>query len=265
MNPDHKYAEPLKLDKFGGHEDQKTHIYEFIKLYEVISKGFTTEHKAHFLYNNYLVDDVKTTVRHKRDDYEKMKKILVLRYGDVNRLLSNKKNLIKGFHAIRSEKLRFIRGFGEVLDQIQSLVELNVKDYPAMKNEIFSHTNVMELSSLLPEYIFVKFTEDYVKVREEYGGEHIPGNQSFSMLLSLLKQEQSKLEFSMENYPEKHEVKDETRFTSQKAQDKRDKKTVLKISDKIPIKDRLHKSTCFVHSEIKKKVAECRTGKVWCS
>ena len=54
LKPDHKYAEPLKLDKFVGYSDQKTNIYEFFKLYEIVSRGFKLDDKAHFLYSNYL-------------------------------------------------------------------------------------------------------------------------------------------------------------------------------------------------------------------
>ena len=63
LKPDDKYAEPLKLEKFADHKDPKSNIYEFLKLYDIISRGFTTEAKAHYLYANYLHDNVKTEVR----------------------------------------------------------------------------------------------------------------------------------------------------------------------------------------------------------
>ena len=83
LTPDHKYAKPLELEKFKGHKDATTNVYEFFRLYEIISRSFTTEHKAHFLYSNYLDEEVKSTVMHLREDYQLMKKSLILKYGDI--------------------------------------------------------------------------------------------------------------------------------------------------------------------------------------
>ena len=134
-----------------------------------------------------------------------MKKLLVIKFGDVNRLLSNKKNMVRDLPPItarskRADKLNYIKGFCEILDQIQSLVDLNNKDYPAMSNEIFSHTNVMSLSTLLPDYLYHKFSDKYVKACGDYEAEHIPGEESFLLLVRMMKKEQSSLEFSIENY-----------------------------------------------------------------
>ena len=205
LNADLKLAEPLKLDKFAGHSDYRTNVYEFLKLYEMISQGFTKEQKAHFLYNNYLEDDIKVNVRHIRDDYHKMKKLLVIKFGDVNKLLSHKKNILRELPSVsvgspKAEKLRYIKGFCEILDQIQSLVDLNDKDYPSMSNEIFSHSNVMSLSTLLPEFLYYKFSDKYVIACGTYEAEHIPGKESFLLLVHMMKKEQSSLEFSIEYY-----------------------------------------------------------------
>ena len=69
-----------------------------------------------------------------------------------------------------------------------------------MSNEIFSHSNVMSLSTLLPDYLYYKFSDKYVKACGDYEAEHIPGEESFLLLVHMMKKEQSSLEFSIENY-----------------------------------------------------------------
>jgi hypothetical protein len=200
-----------------------------------------------------------------------MKKLLVVKYGDINRLLSNKKNHIKEFNHInvrstRLQKVSYIKKFCEVLEQIQTLVDLNVDTYPAMATEIFSHSNVMELSALLPEFLYNKFTERYVQTRKKNDGEHVPGSESFLLLLNLLKDLQCSLEFAMENYNVKQdagEKKDEQRKfnTLNKEKKEKSKSSVLFTNKSKFGDDRLFKCTCFVHTDIIKKVNDCPTGK----
>ncbi len=64
------------------------------------------------------------------------------KFGNVNRILSNKKNKIKSLPNIfcrssKQQKLEYIRGFTEVLDQIPTLVDLNVMNFPSKEAEIF--------------------------------------------------------------------------------------------------------------------------------
>ena len=269
LKPENKHAEPLKLEKFAGHKDQRTNVYEFLKLYEVISRGFTQEHKGHYLYNNYLDDDVKSTVRHVRDDYTMMKKLLVVKFGDVNRLLSNKKNVIKSlpsvnFRSSEQQKVNYIKRFCEVMDQIQTLVDLNKSDFPAMSREIFSHTNVMDLSTLLPKFLYSKFTDAYVKKRNENDGEHVPGAESFNLLLNLLKENQCSLEFAIENYSLRHESmekREEGKKFNLVSGACESKKSAARVLTSQPYHNKLIKAFCFVHEDFKRSIADCPMGK----
>lgn len=83
----------------------------------------------------------------------------------------------------------YIKQFHKVLKQIQTLVYLNMKDYPAMEAEIFSHSNwsVIGLSMLLQKFLYDKCTEEYVEKREENSGYKVPGIELFGLLLAVLR------------------------------------------------------------------------------
>ena len=252
LTPDHKYAKPLELEKFKGHKDAKTNVYEFFRLYEIISRSFTTEHKAHFLYSNYLDEEVKSTVMHLREDYQLMKKSLILKYGDINRLLTNKKNTIKALPAIQirssdQQKATFIKKFSEVLEQIQSLVDLNKKNFPAMETEIYSHTNVMSLSALLPIFLYTKFSDRYVRRQQSIDGEQVSGKEAFQLLLKVLKDEHRSVEFKIENYhQEVPEKKEEMKRINAISNDSRQRTGSGDKGRKH--EDMLYKAPCFVHA-----------------
>ena len=183
LTSERKYAEPLKLSKFKGSVDS-TNIYEFLKLFEIIARGFTQEDRAHYLYSNYLDEDPRRVVKHVRDDFPEMKRRLIEKFGDVNRLLSVKKNQIRSlqniqFKSTKSQKLEYLRGFTEVMDQIQTLVLVNRVDYPSMEVEIYSHSNVMDLSALLPWFLYDKFSDAYVNEKKCIESENITGKISF--------------------------------------------------------------------------------------
>ena len=281
VKADKKYAQPLKLEKFAGHKSVKTNIYEFLKLYEVVSRGFTKEEQAQYLYTNYLDDDILPVVSHVNGDYTSMKQILIDKYGDVNRLLSRKKTQIKSFkHVdIRSSdhaKSEYIKQYCEVLDKIQTLVDLNKKDYPNMGKEIFSHTNVMDISSLLPKFLYSKFSDLYVEERKARS--RVSGQKAFRILLDMMKDQLNSLEFTIENRPqiqekvesqEKNKVKmmdpdtpAEKPVNDSNRKKRRPKNTVLAVkTDKKEDDGKIFKAYCFVHPEIKKSIQECPTGK----
>ncbi len=263
---DRKYSEPLKLTKFQGHDD-KCHIYEFFRGFEVISRGLTQEEKGLYLFNNYLGDDPKRVVKHIRDNFSDMKRKLIDKFGNVNRLLSNKKNQIKSlpnifYRSTKQQKLDYIRGFTEVLDQIQSLVDLNVIDYPDMEVEIFSHSNVMELSALLPGFLYEKFSNAYVEERKLKNTENILGKKSFQLLRDMLIHEMESVEFAMENYVDNLEKKT-VKGTDSKKDDKKgkDHNQVFHMKADRNRDDKFIKSVCFVHKDRMKKLSDCKTGK----
>lgn len=284
MTSDRKYSEPLKLAKFTGYKDVKSNVYEFFKMFTIISRGFTTEEKSHYLFSNYLDDEVKRAVRHINDDFAKMKICLVTKYGDVNRLLAIKKSQVRSlpninFKSSPQQKLEFIRGYVEVLEQVQSLVDLNVEDYPSMENEIFSHSNVMDLSALLPRFLQEEFAEKYVQDRDTNGLETVSGKRAFQLLLNIMKISLSSLEFSIENYQERKDPFHNKKDTDRKEKEKNEatnsvmivandqpKEQAVKSTKSIMMtkplkKEKFIKTVCFVHEDMKKKVSECETGK----
>ena len=267
LESERRHAKPLELEKFCGHTDTKTNVYEFFKLYNIVSRGFTKEDKAYYLYANYLSEDMKKEVRHIRNDFFQMKELLIRRHGNINILLMHKRNQIKKLKSIhfksnRSEKIKFVKSFCEIVDQIGSMVELNVKDYPNMQAEVFSYNNVIEIAKLLPEFIFSGFSREYVRESSKRSEECLSGEESFNVLMKHLKQTLKDLEFTQELYLDESVDKDVKPKSKQKPIYSFESGN--QISDESTGKlntDKYYGAPCIAHKKTKKRVRDCLSGK----
>ena len=263
LESERKYAKPLDLDRFEGYADTRTNVYEFIKLYEIVSRGFNIQDKSHFLYSNYLSDSLKSEVRHIRGDYIKMKTHLIQRHGNVNHLLSMKRNQIKNlkqvnFKSTKPEKITYIKSVCEVLDQISSLVEVNKKDYPLMHGEVYSYNNVMELAKLLPEFLFRGYSNEYVSEATSKNEECLSGQKSFELLVQYLKKILKDFEFQQENYIERDNK--EQKFVKNASKNKQN--IILSMKSDNPLDtSKYYGAPCISHQDTKRKVKECLSGK----
>ena len=263
LESERKYAKPIDLDRFEGCTDLQTNCYEFLKLYEIVSRGFNIQDKAHYLYSNYLSESLKCEVRHIRSDYLKMKTHLIQRHGNVNHLLSMKRNQVKNFKQVnfkssKVEKIVYIKSVCEVLDQISSLVEVNKKDYPLMHSEVYSYNNVMEIAKLLPEFYFRGYSNEYVTEATLKNEECLSGQRSFELLVHYLKKLLKDLEFQQENYTER-ETK-EHKIVKNPSKTKQN--MILSVKSEIPLDtSKYYGAPCISHEKTKIKVKECLSGK----
>ena len=209
---DRNFNEPLKLEKFSGYNDRSNNIYEFLKQFDVLTNGVNMMEKAYYLYYHFLSNDIRNVVRHCSNDLIEMKRHLVHRFGDVNKLLSIKISKIKALPIIQFEstfqqKIDYVTGFIEVLKQIKLLVDLNA-DNSAMVAEIFSNSNIRTLSSLLPSFLYQEYVSVYVEKYEYDNSGSFQDSMSFELLLLMLKRTLSSFEFSVEYYPEESDNHD---------------------------------------------------------
>ena len=131
LESDHKHVRALELPPFKGHSDGSTNVYEFLFNFNIVSRGFTETDKASYLFHNYLSEEVQGECRHVRTNFSAMKQILLNKHGNVNTLMLHKRNQIKKLKPIsirssKDDKIKFVKSFCEILDQLLSLAELNL-------------------------------------------------------------------------------------------------------------------------------------------
>ena len=270
LQSERKHSKPLELAAFKGHSDITTNIYEFFSNYEVIARGFNEEDKALYLYANYLDETIKTEVRHIRTNYAQMKVTLIRKHGNINTLLLHKRNQIKKLKSVhirstRNEKIKYVKAYVEVLEQIRSLVEMNTKDYPDLKVEAFSYANVTDLAKLLPDFLFRSFSQKYVKETSKKKQEALSGQETFIILMDIMKDTLKDLEFTAELYMEETSDKQEgkpaavakPKVFSYESASKESTRSTSKSFDG----NKYFGAPCIAHPTMKRKVKDCLLGR----
>ena len=275
---------PLKLEPFDGWKSTLT-IFEFHAMFDVITKNISKQDKAQFLYNNYVSKDLQAILKHVRHDYESQVKILISKFGDVSRILDEKKSQIKNLqHPTKfneHQEVKYYKGVAEILDQLETIVEEHSQSRPDLPKEIYNYTSTNNIVRLLPKYIRDEWIEDYINLSEKYyDGDEVPGEASFKALIKFIHRRYRKKEIMVDKLLNKEEVLKRKPVSSVNAVDKG--KSNQSNSGKpfgqgqsqhnrkpfggkpagqsVPKKDDWLRSVCFMHDEIKKKVRDCPMG-----
>lgn len=273
LESDHKHVKPLELPVFQGHMDSSTNIYEFLFNYNIISRGFTETDKASYLFSNFLSESIQSEVRHIRTNFAAMRQLLLNKHGNVNTLMLHKRNQIKKLKQIiirstKEEKIKYVKSFCEILDQLASLVEINLKDFPCMGSEIFSYSNIMAISKLLPDFLFRLFSSGYVKETTRLDVQALSGQQSFDVLMKILKQYLKEVEFTAELFLDESLDKPEKEAKSGKGKgvfsyagsSSKDSKDQHTGKDRIFNTEKYYGAPCIAHKDVYTKVKQCLSG-----
>ena len=273
LQSDHKHVKPLDLPAFKGHMDNTTNVYEFLNNFSIVSRGFTDQDRSSYLYHNFLSENIQSEVRHVRTNFSAMRKILLNKHGNCNVLVLHKRNQIRQLKQInikstKEEKIKYVKLFVEVLDQLASLVEINILDFPDMRNEIFSYSNIMAISKLLPDFLFRLFSSKYIKECTKNEVQALSGMQSFDVLVEILKHHLREVEFTAEVFLSDTIEKDKSEVKPNKvktvmnldAEDDKDK-TTYRNKQKVFSAEKYHGAPCIAHHDLKLKVKHCLSGR----
>ena len=277
LESDHKHVRALELPPFKGHSDGSTNVYEFLFNFNIVSRGFTETDKASYLFHNYLSEEVQGECRHVRTNFSAMKQILLNKHGNVNTLMLHKRNQIKKLKPIsirssKDDKIKFVKSFCEILDQLLSLAELNLKDFPSMSSEIFSYSNIMSISKLLPDFIFRLFSSKYIKECSRREVQALSGEQSFDILMDVLKQYLREVEFTAELFLDeaeersekenksKSKVKSIFNLTDDEISPDSKQNQVKENKERVFNTEKYYGAPCIAHKDIYTKVRQCLSG-----
>ena len=133
---------PLKLEPYDGWKSSIS-VYEFLKMFHIITRNVNEKDAVEYLFNNYLSKDLQDAVRHCRHDLKKAEALLIKKYGDISRIIEEKKKLIRGLTTPnrnnKTQEVKYYRALAEILDQLQNLVESSGDSFPD-QNERFTTT-----------------------------------------------------------------------------------------------------------------------------
>ena len=247
---------PLKLEPFDGWKSD-VNVFEFLKMFKIVTRNLSQKDAAQYLYNNYLSKDLQASCKHVRHNLEDMMSLLSKKFGDVSRILEEKKSQIKALpipsRTNKSQERNYFKNIAEILDQIENLVVDNKDQYKELYKDVYSYSLTNELVKLLPDFIKKRYIEEYVKVSDsQYDGAELSGKKSFELLSKFVHQQYRSVEFLMDklSVEKDDQVKRKVSTLSPKP-----KKAVMSARP-----DRWVRSVCFMHKELKKKIQECVIG-----
>ena len=260
ITSDNRTSLPLKLEPFSGFESE-SHIYDFFELFHSVCRGIKPALLGEYLYLNYLTTDVKSDCAHLKNDFYAMKKLLIGKYGNISRILREKRWLVKGitqpnFRSQRKAKLLYVRKVLEIVLQISSIAKISAE----ANREVHNANNVFDIVGTLPEYYRTQFNTYYVtSLQVKNIGEDMSGEETFKCLLDFLSAQIKAIEMMyMSEVPG-----DNTQSApTPKREYNKAVNTAAKV-EKYDSKDRPDRwgwAPCFMHEQFKKRVKDCNTG-----
>ena len=150
------------LPKF--HPESEIDIFEFTRRFENLTAEYEIpSEQAELFYSKYLSESLQDEVVAVKEDYEKMKSILMHRYGDLKIITDNilaqvSKDRIPGNNDLKA-KLCYFRKLHSAFQKIDKL--LHNADIPSEETEafVFSHDFLKRTLHLLPEYAINYYVE----------------------------------------------------------------------------------------------------------
>ena len=70
-------------------------VFEFIKVFKIITRNISPKDAADYLYQNYLSADLQSMCKHVRHSFSDLSSLLIRRFGDPTRLLDDRKKQVK--------------------------------------------------------------------------------------------------------------------------------------------------------------------------
>ena len=151
------------LPKFSSHSE--IDIFEFLRRFENLTTDFEIpEEKSEFFYSKYLTPPLQDEVVKVKENYEKMKALLLNRYGDLDTLTSNilvivTKEKMPSSNSDFGVKLTYYRKLQSAFQKIDKLIAIPDVSTKEVEDFIFGHQFLKQLSQLLPEPVLETFVD----------------------------------------------------------------------------------------------------------
>ena len=256
---------PLKVNKFDGWNSAES-VFEFLDLFSILARHLNSVDRAEYLFNNYLSADLQRVCQHIRHNFSEMKSLLLRRYGEPNRIIDRKREEIKRLSIPNGKdkqaELNYFRQLTEILNQTISMVS-SQKNHPELSYEIYSYGFVSDIVKTLPDFMKSKYSKECISFSDrECNGREINGRESFNILMKLVSCEYRSLEMMREKFgkPETLLAKPSNPNSTGKSTSKNNSAYFTKPSNSKHPSQGWVPSVCFMHSELKRKIVDCKLG-----
>ena len=190
------------LDK-GCHKKSQTHklydtlpkftstseidIFEFLRRFENLTSDYEISiEKAELFYSRYLSSAIQDEVVKVREDYEKMKELLLLRYGDLETITSSilsavSKERIPTDNSDLGANLSYFRKLHSALERVDKLVNIPDVSKQEVEDFIYGHEFLKRILQLVPVFIMDTFVQAMRDLNQ--GITRIRGKTAFKTIL----------------------------------------------------------------------------------
>ncbi len=185
----HKKSQTHKLydtlPKFTSTSD--IDIFEFLRRFENLTSDYEISiEKAELFYSRYLSSSIQDEVVKVRENYNKMKELLLLRYGDfetiTSSILSNvSKEKIPTDHTDLGANLSYFRKLQSALERIDKLVDIPDVSSHEVEDFIYGHEFLKRILQLVPVSIIDTFVQAMRDLNQ--GITRIRGKTAFKTIL----------------------------------------------------------------------------------
>jgi hypothetical protein len=151
------------LPKFSSNSE--IDIFEFLRRFESLTTDFEiSEERAELFFSKYLTASLQDEVVKVKENYDKMKGLLLNRYGDLDTITSNIlmvviKEKMPTNNSDFGVKLTYYRKLQSAFQKIDKLVAIPDVSTKEVEDFIFGHQFLKKLSQLLPEQVLESFVD----------------------------------------------------------------------------------------------------------
>jgi hypothetical protein len=223
-NGHHKKSQTHKLydtlPKFSANSE--IDIFEFLRRFENLTVDYEIlSEKSELFYSRYLTASIQDEVVKVREDYEKMKSLLMIRYGDLNTITNNillavSKEKLPTDSLDLGINLAYYRKLQSAMQKIDKLVNIPDVSTQEVEDFIYGHEFLKRILQLVPVSVIDSIV-DAMKALNQ-GITRIRGRVAFKTIISCIDETYEKYDSMARN----------TDFFATTIKSKRDK---IKISN----------------------------------
>lgn len=185
----HKKSQTAKLyealPKFSPKSE--IDIFEYLRRFENLTCDYEIpEEKAELLYSKHLSSSIQDEVVRVKENYERMKLVLIQRYGDLQTITGNilcgiVKDKLSNTSSLNS-KLDFYRKLQSSLQKINKLLAIPDVNKEEVEDFIFGHDFLKRLLQLLPEPAYEHFVNSMSDLDQDT--KRVRGKIAFKTILN---------------------------------------------------------------------------------
>ena len=204
-NGHHKKSQTHKLydtlPKFSANSE--IDIFEFLRRFENLTVDYEiTAEKSELFYSRYLTTSLQDEVVKVKEDYEQMKTLLMVRYGDLNTITNNilsavTKEKVPSDSSDLGSNLAYFRKLQSAMQKIDKLVNIPDVSTQEVEDFIYGHEFLKHILTLVPVSVIDSFIDAMKGLNQQIT--RIRGRIAFKTIISCIDDAYEKFDSMIRN------------------------------------------------------------------